>query len=178
MFLSAVVAVLFTQNLLSDSGTKIRGIVSAVTGTPATQITIVSEDSNPPVTVDVQITPNTQFVLELDVAVSIPIPVVFDAAHIAKGQRVEVVTSGTGSPMVADRVKLLEQSLIGTVSNANGNTFTLTVSPTSAFASISGVTKVSVIMVNGFVAPMNGSTVRMRGLVVVNGSTYTVLVFD
>jgi hypothetical protein len=63
MFLSAVVAVLFTQNRLSDSGTKITGIVSAVTGTPATQITIVSEDSNPPVTVDVQITPNTQFVL-------------------------------------------------------------------------------------------------------------------
>jgi hypothetical protein len=156
MFMSAAVSVLFTQNLLSkpqdqetDSRATIIGIVSAVIGSPATQITIVrqvdsSRSSNPPVTVNVQIAANTQFVISVNVAVSIP--VLFDASHIAKGQRVEVATSSTSLPIVAARVKLREQALIGTVSNANGNTFTLTVSPTSAFASRSGDTTVNVIM--------------------------------
>jgi hypothetical protein len=167
-----------------ENGMEVEGIVSAVTGTPATQITIAhqvdsSGSSMAPVTVDAQITSTTQFLVRLDkLSLSLNLPMVFDASHIGKGQRVEVDSSSTGSPLVADKVKLREQALIGTISNLNGNTFTLTVNSTSAFASLSGVTTVSVIMLSGGedeVPLMNGATVRIRGLVFVNGATYTLV---
>ena len=167
----------------NENGMEVEGIVSAVTGTPATQITIAhqvdsSGSSTPPVTVDVQITSNTQFLVRLDkLNLNLNVPMVFDASHIGKGQRVEVDSSSTGSPLVADRVKLREQALIGVISNLNGNTFTLTVNSTSAFASLSGATTVSVIVLSGGedeVPLTNGATVRIRGLVFFNG-TYTLV---
>ncbi len=160
------------------------GIISAVTGSPATGITIIHQldstgSSTPPVTVDVQITSNTQFLIRLDrLGLNLSIPVVFDASHIGKGQRVEVDSSSTGTPLVADKIKLREQALIGTVSNLNGNTFTLTVSSTSAFATLSGVSTVSVTMLGEAdeAAPlMNGATVRVRGLVFFDGTTYSMI---
>lgn len=166
----------------TSNGQEVEGMVSAVTGSPATQITVATQvgsavNSTSPVTVDVQVTANTQFVIRPDkLNVDATIPVLFDASHIAKGQRVEVDTSSTSTPLVADRIKLREEALMGTVSNAMGNTFTLTVNSTSAFAVLSGTTMVNVIMLNGFderMAPMNGATVRVRGLVFVNGTTFT-----
>jgi hypothetical protein len=167
-----------------ENGMEVEGIVSAVTGTPATQITIAhqvdsSGNSTPPVTVDVQITSNTQFLVRLDkLGMTLNVPMVFDASHIGKGQRVEVDSSSTGSPLVADKVKLREQALIGVISNLNGNTFTLTVNSTSAFASLSGATTVSVIVLSGGedeVPLMNGATVRIRGLVFFDGTNYTLV---
>jgi Tfp pilus assembly protein FimT len=167
-----------------QNGEEMEGIVSSVTGNPATGITIVHQldstgSSTPPVTVNVQITANTQFLIRLDrLGLNLSIPVVFDASHIGNGQRVEVNSSSTGTPLVADKIKLREQALIGTVSNLNGNTFTLTVSPTSAFATLSGVSTVSVTMLGNAdeAAPlMNGATVRVRGLVFVNGTTYSMI---
>lgn len=167
----------------SETGEEAEGIISAVTGSPATGITIVhqvdSTGATPPVTVDVQITANTQFFIRLDkLGLNLSVPPVFDASHIGKGQRVEVDSSSTGTPLVADKIKLREQALIGTISNLNGNTFTLTVNPSSAFASLSGVTTVSVTMLDGSneAAPlMNGATVRVRGLVFVNGTAYSMV---
>ncbi len=168
----------------AQSGMEVEGIVSAVTGTPATQITIAHQvdstgSSTPPVTVDAQITANTQFLVRLDkFNLSMTLPMVFDASHIAKGQRVEVDSTSTGTPIVADKVKLREQSLIGTISNLNGNTFTLTVSSTSAFASLSGKTTVSVIMLGGGDDQgtlMNGSTIRVRGLLFFDGTNFTMV---
>src|SRR5262245_58142031 len=54
-----------------ENGMEVEGIVSAVTGTPATQITIAhqvdsSGNATPPVTVDAQITSKTQFRVRLD----------------------------------------------------------------------------------------------------------------
>jgi len=167
-----------------ENGMEAEGIVSAVTGTPATQITIAhqvdsSGSSTPPVTVDVQITSNTQFLVRLDkLGMTLSVPMVFDASHIAKGQRVEVDSSSTGSPLVADKVKLREQALIGTISNLNGNTFTLTVNSTSAFASLSSATTVSVIVLSGGedqVPLTNGATVRIRGLLFFDGTKYTLV---
>lgn len=167
-----------------QNGMEVEGIVSAVTGTPATQITIAhqvdsSGTTTPPVTVDAQITANTKFLVRLDkLNLSLNLPVVFDASHIGKGQRVEVDSSSTGTPVVADKVKLREQALIGTISNLNGNTFTLTVNSTSAFASLSGATTVSVTVLNGGdeeVTLMNGATVRIRGLVFFDGTNYTMV---
>jgi Domain of unknown function (DUF5666)/Domain of unknown function (DUF4382) len=167
-----------------ENGMEVEGIVSAVTGTPATQITIAhqvdsSGNSTPPVTVDVQITSNTQFLVRLDkLGMTLNVPMVFDASHIGKGQRVEVDSSSTGSPLLADKVKLREQALIGVISNLNGNTFTLTVNSTSAFASLSGATTVSVIVLSGGedeVPLTNGATVRIRGLVFFDGTKYTLV---
>jgi len=168
----------------NENGMEVEGIVNAVTGTPATAITIVHQvdsegTTNPPVTVDVQITSTTQFMIRLDkLNLSLSVPMVFDASHIAKGQRVEVDSSSTGTPVVADKIKLREQALIGTISNLNGNTFTLTVNSTSAFASLSGATTVSVIVLSGGEdrAPLaNGATVRIRGLVFFDGTKYTLV---
>src|SRR5262249_28745069 len=167
-----------------ENGMEVERIVSAVTGTPATQITIAhqvdsSGSSTPPVTVDAQITSNTQFRVRLDkLNLNLSVPMVFDASHIAKGQRVEVDSSSTGSPLVADKVKLREQALIGVISNLNGNTFTLTVSSTSAFARLSGAPTVSVSVVSGGEdkAPLaNGATVRIRGLLFFDGTKYTLV---
>ena len=168
----------------NENGMEVEGIVSAVTGTPATQITIAhqvdsSGNSTPPVTVDVQITANTQFMVRLDkLNLTLNLPMVFDASHIGKGQRVEVDSSSTGTPVVADKIKLREQALIGTISNLNGNMFTLTVSSTSAFASLSGATTVSVIVLSGGedeVPLTNGATVRIRGLLFFDGTNYTLV---
>ena len=166
------------------AGEEVEGIISAVTGSPATAITIAHQldstgTSTPPVTVNVQITANTQFVIRPDrFGMSLSLPMIFDASHIGKGQRVETDSTSAATPMVANSVKLREQALIGTVSNLNSNTFTLTVNPSSAFATLSGVTTVSVTMVGGAdeSAPlMNGATVRVRGLVFVNGTAYSMI---
>jgi hypothetical protein len=87
----------------------------------------------------------------------------------------------TASPMVADIIKLREQALIGTVAASPAPTssgFTLNLSPTSAFASLTGQTSIAVTIVSGTeqrVTPAAGSTVRVRGLVFVNSGTYTMI---
>jgi hypothetical protein len=168
----------------AQNGMEVEGIVSAVTGTPATAITITHQvdstgSTTPPVTVNAQITANTQFLVRLDMfGMSIPLPMLFDASHIAKGQRVEVDSSSTGTPVVADKIKLREQALSGTISNVNGNTFTLTVDPTSAFASLSGATTVNVMLLGGGddqAMVTNGSTIRVRGLVFFDGTKFTMV---
>jgi hypothetical protein len=165
-------------------GEEVEGIISAVNGSPATAITIAHQldstgSSTPPVTVTVQITANTQFVIRPDrFGLTLSLPMIFDASHIGMGQRVEIDSTSATAPMVASNVKLREQALIGTVSNLSGNTFTLTVNKTSAFATLSGVTTVSVTMVGSAdesAALTNGATVRVRGLVFVNGTAYSMI---
>lgn len=168
-----------------ENGTEVEGIVSAVTGAPATQITIAEQvdssgnSASSPVMVGAQVTANTQFLVRLDrLNLNLSLPVVFDASHIAAGQRVEVDSSSTATPLTADKIKLREQALIGTISNLNGNTFTLTVNSTSAFATLSGVTTVNVVVLNGAddeVTLANGATIRVRGLLFVNGTSFTMV---
>jgi len=112
---------------------------------------------------------------------TVPSQPLFDATHISKGQRIEVDASSSSTPLVASKVKLREQALIGTVAASPAPTatgFTLNVSPTSAFGSLSGATTVTVIVVNGAnltTTPTAGAPIRVRGLVFVNGTTYTML---
>ena len=165
---------------------ELEGIITAVTGSPATQITIAEQvdsdgTSNAPVTVDIAINNNTQFVVRAD-KLNLGTPPAFDASHIGKGQRVEADTgSNMSTPMVADRIKLREQALIGTVAASPAPTssgFTLTLSPTSAFASLTGQTSIAVSIVSGTeqrVTPSAGGTVRVRGLIFVNGGTYSMI---
>jgi Domain of unknown function (DUF5666) len=167
-----------------QSGEEAEGIVTAVTGAPATQITIAhqvdsSNSATPPVTMDLTIGAGTQFIVradKLNLGGTVP---AFDASHIAKGQRVEAdAASGAASPMAADKIKLREQALVGTVSAASASGFTLTLNANSAFATLTGQSTVAVSIVSGTdlkVTPANANTVRVRGLVFVNAGAYTLI---
>jgi hypothetical protein len=103
----------------------------------------------------------------------------FDASHIGKGQRVEAdAGSSTATPIVADKIKLREQALVGTVSGATSSGFTLTLNTNSAFATLTGQSTIAVSVVSGTnlkVTPVNANTVRVRGLIFVSAGTYTMI---
>jgi trans-2-enoyl-CoA reductase len=71
--------------------------------------------------------------------------------------------------------------LIGTVAATPAPTssgFTLNVSPTSAFGTLSGATTVPVTFANGATlktTPVAGATIRVRGLVFINGTAYSMI---
>jgi hypothetical protein len=162
-----------------EAGEEAEGIISNISGTaPALTITIAHQvdstnSTSSPVTVDITTNSNTQFIVRSD---KLNVTGTFDATHIGKGQRIEADADGQASPIAARKVKLREQALIGTVSNASGSTFTLTPDSTSAFATLSGATSVAVTIANGAnvqVTPSNGATVRARGLVFFDGTNYT-----
>jgi hypothetical protein len=167
----------------SSAGQEAEGVITAVTGAPATQITIApqtdsSNSATPPVTVDAAIGAGTQFIVRAD-KLNLGSTPAFDASNIGKGQRVEVdAASSTASPLAADKIKLREQALVGTVSAASASGFTLTLNSGSAFAKLSGQTTVAVSIVSGTqlkVTPANAATVRVRGLVFVNAGSYTMV---
>jgi hypothetical protein len=168
----------------SQSGEEAEGVITAVTGAPATQITIAhqvdsSNSATPPVTVDLAISASTAFSVRTDKLNLGGATPAFDANHIGKGQRVEADTaSGTVSPMPADKVKLREQALVGTVSGASASGFTLTLNASSAFATLTGQSTVAVSIVSGTnqkVTPVNANTVRVRGLIFFNAGTYSMI---
>jgi hypothetical protein len=168
-----------------NKGEELEGIISAVTGSPATQITLahqVDSTGNPsaPTTVDVTLNASTQFIVRTD-KLNLSSPPAFDATHIGKGQRVEADANGTTAPILASKLKLREQALIGTVAASPAPTssgFTLNVSATSAFGTLSGATTVPVTIVSGTnlkVTPTAGATVRVRGLVFCNAGAYSMI---
>jgi uncharacterized protein DUF5666 len=166
-----------------QSGEEAEGVITAVTGSPATQITIAHQvdstgNATPPVTVDISIGASTQFLVRADKLNLGSLPA-FDATHIGKGQRVEADAANSAvSPLAADKIKLREQALIGTVSAASASGFTLTLNASSAFATLTGQTTVAVQVQSGTnlkVTPVNGNVVRVRGLVFVNAGAYTML---
>ena len=144
---------------------------------PLTTITIVhqvdSTSTAAPTTVQITVNAQTVYSVRAD---KLSVSGTFDATHIGKGQRVEADADGQASPIVARKVKLREQALIGQVSSATGSTFTLTPSATSAFAQQAGAVTVAVTVASGAnlqVTPANGATVRVRGLVFFDGTNYT-----
>jgi hypothetical protein len=166
----------------TQSGEEAEGIISAVTGAPATSITIahqVSSTATTATTVDITINTSTVFSVRAD-KLSITAPA-FDASHIGKGQRVEADAAAAGSPLVATKLKLREQGIVGTVAASPAPTnsaFTLNIDPNSAFGKLSGATTVAVTINNGAslkTPPTAGATILVRGLVFVNGTTYTMI---
>jgi len=168
----------------TSSGDEAEGVISAVTGAPATAVTIAhqvsaSAPASAPVTVDITINASTVFSVRAD-KLSVTAPA-FDASHIGKGQRIEADAAAAGSPLVATKLKLREQGIVGTVAAAPAPTasaFTLTIDPTSAFGKLSGATSVAVTIPSGGnvkVTPTAGAAVLVRGLVFVNGTTYTMI---
>jgi hypothetical protein len=165
-----------------ENGEEVEGLISALNN-PLTTISIVHQmdskgTSNSPVTVNVGVNSNTVFSVRADkLNISAPL---FDATHIGKGQRIEADISSSSS-MVASKVKLREQALIGTVAATPAPTnagFTLNISPTSAFGTLSGATTVPVTFANGATlktTPVAGATIRVRGLVFFNGTAYSMI---
>ncbi|HET9838257.1 MAG TPA: DUF5666 domain-containing protein [Candidatus Angelobacter sp.] len=165
------------------NGEEIEGLISALDN-PLTKITIIHQEdssgtSQSPVTVDVSVNASTQYRVradKLNLGGSVP---AFDATHIGKGQRIEGDASNNSAPLLASKIQLREQALLGTVASTpapTASTFTLTLSPTSAFATLSGATSVVVTVPSGAnlkVQPTAGATVRVRGLVFVNAGTYS-----
>jgi hypothetical protein len=167
----------------SENGEEVEGVISALDN-PLTKITIVhQEDStgslSSPVTMDINVNSSTVFNVRSDKLNITALP--FDATHIGKGQRIEADAGNNTSPLLATQVKLREQALIGTVAASPAPTtsgFTLNVSPTSAFATLSGATTVPVTFANGAtleMTPAAGATIRVRGLVFVNGTSYSMI---
>jgi hypothetical protein len=168
----------------SQSGKEAEGVITVVTGTPATQITIAhqvdsSSSTTPPVTLDVAISATTKFSVRTDKLNLGGAAPAFDASHIGKGQRVEADSgNSTATPIVADKLKLREQALVGTVSTASASGFTLTLNASSAFATLTGQSTVAVSIVSGTnlkITPANANTVRVRGLIFFNAGTYSMI---
>jgi len=182
----------------SVDGMAIEGFITAVTGVPATQFMLNNEFGESPiaallnllgigtgVTVDVNSTTNFSVSDSSEINLS-GLSVSFDGNDLGKAQRVQAGAlhqasfQASGLVLTADRVRLLQQSLSGTVSNLSGSTFTLTMASDSAFALLSGQTTVTVQVLSGTVEDVtvaNGNSVRIRGLLFFNGSaqTYTLV---
>lgn len=184
-----------------------QGLVSSLTGNPPTQLTLVANGgmgggmmaSSIGGTITVSLPSSVPYSFDTDgVDLSnLPFTPAFDAASLAKGQRVDVVsTSGmmsgsggmgggmTGSlgTLTATQVRLEPQAIHGTVSNyaASGTqaSFTLTLPSDSAFATLTGATTVLVYQqgatqVSGTATTVaNGADVQARGLLFYDGGLY------
>jgi len=165
-----------------ENGEEAEGLISALDN-PLSKITIVHQldaHDNPNVTMDISVNASTVYSVRAD-KLNLSSTPAFDATHIGKGQRIEADASSNATPLVANKIKLREQALIGTVAAApapGSSGFTLTLSPTSAFATLSGQTSIPVTITSGTnlkVTPTAGATVRVRGLVFVNAGAYSAI---
>ena len=158
-----------------------QGLVASTTGSPVTQFAIVvnehsGDDSDmpslgSPLTVNVAST--TQFKIDTDSIdlTNLSFTPAFDATSLMKGQNVETEGPVSNSTVTANKVRLKEQALTGTVSaltqNGNAATFTLTVASNSVFAMLSGQSTVTVFQqpsTRTKLTVANGATVEVRGL--------------
>jgi hypothetical protein len=178
------------------------GLVTQVVGNPATQLNIVAQDGSGSgmddtkvgSTLGVAVTGAQYKVSQGNIDSSgiggLPsspnFP--FDATTVHAGQRVEVESASmiNGTAIVAEKVKLQQQALTGTVSGLSGPTsagpvtFTLTVASDSAFAMLSGQTTVTVFWQPGtdlhnLTNVNNSDQVRVRGLVFFTGSSFNLI---
>jgi Domain of unknown function (DUF5666) len=180
------------EGVENSNGAEFEGIITQVTGNPATELSVVAQDGNGSGMDDTKVgnsltvgvngaqynvdqgNIDTSGIGGLSSSPSFP----FDATSIHAGQRVEVqsATSMSGTSVAAAQVKLRQQALTGTVSGLAGPTsagpvtFTLTPPADSAFATLSGQTTVSVFWQPGtnlhdLTTVKNGDMVRVRGLV-------------
>ena len=168
-----------------STGEEVEGIITSVTGTPATALSIAdqldsSNSTRPPMTVNIAVNSSTVFTVRAD-KLNLTSTPAFDASHIGKGQRVEADSTTAGFPTIATSLKLREQALVGTIAASpapSPSSFKLNLSPTSVFGTLSGVNSVAVTVPDGVtlkMVPNAGATVLIRGLVFVSGTTYTMV---
>jgi hypothetical protein len=154
------------EGIEDANGMESEGLITQVSGNPATQLTFVADHGmgsgmddtkvGGAITADVRSAKykvkkgniDTSGIGGLPSALTFP----FDGATVHAGQRVEVesVAAMSGIRVTADKVKLQQQALVGTVSGLQGATtagpltFALTVANDSVFAMLSGKIQVTV----------------------------------
>lgn len=190
------------EGLENQNGAELEGIMTSVTGNPATSINVLAQDGNgggmdsskvgANFTADVS---GAQFRIDqgsVDTSGLGGIPGApnfpFDASTLKSGQRIEVETSNAlpaaGGTVLADQVKLQQQALNGTVANLKPGsggtaTFDLNLPGDSYLALLSGRTSVHVFVQpqtdNGVGGLSNGNAVRVRGLLFWTGGSFNLI---
>jgi hypothetical protein len=176
-------------------GMEAEGLINTTTGTPVTSFTLVVQDEAAPgstmpalgSTLTVNLTANTIFRIgggHHIILTGLSITPMFDASHLADAQRVEVDSTTASTTMVtADKVRLQPEAITGMVSNvvqidSSHLSFTLTPAADSFFDRLSGQASLTVLTQPNTemkTTPMANATVRVRGLLFVNGTAYTMV---
>lgn len=188
------------EGVETAGGAEVEGLISHVTGNPVTQLTFTADDGSGSGMDDTKVGSNfsvdvsgagykvdkgnidTSGIGGLPATPNFP----FDGSTVHAGQRVEIEShnSVSGSSLNAEKVKLQQQAVSGTVSGLSGTaptTFTLTVAADSAFAMLSGSTTVTVFWQPGTDLHnlshtlTNGDAVRIRGLVFFTGTKFNMI---
>lgn len=176
------------------------GLVTAITGNPPTQITMVANGgqgggmmaSSIAGTLTVTIPASTPYSIDTDGVdlTGLSFAPLFTPATLTKGQRVEVVSGsgmmgggmmGSAGSLTASQVRLEQQGLHGVVSGyATAGTqasFTLTLPSDSAFATITGATSIQVYrqagtQLHGVTTIGNTNEIMVRGLLFKDAGAY------
>jgi len=190
------------EGLENQNGAELDGIMTSVTGNPATSVSVLAQDGigggmnsskiGASFSADVS---GAQFKIDqgnIDTSGLGGIPGApnfpFDATTLKAGQRIEVESANAvpaaGGTVVADKVKLQHQALNGTVANfAAGSggaaTFDLTLPPDSYLTLLSGQSSVHVFLQPGtdnqIGAISNTNAVRVRGLLFWTGTSFNLI---
>jgi hypothetical protein len=190
------------EGLENQNGAELEGLVTAVSGNPAASLTVVGQDGvgsgMDSTKVGASFTANVggaSYKVDLgniDTSGLGGIPGTpnfpFSGTTVKAGQRAEVESAGAvpaaAGTIVADKVKLQQQAMTGTVSNfvagsGGAATFDLTLPASSYVALLSGQTTVHVFQQpktdNRFGTVSNGSVVRVRGLLFWTGSSFNLI---
>jgi Domain of unknown function (DUF5666) len=193
------------EGIENQNGAETEGLVTSVTGNPATSLTFTAQDGmgmgmdnikvGATFTVDVTGVQGSHYRVDqgnLDFS-GLQVPGTsfpFDETTIHAGQRVEVESvnmmpamSGT---IVSEKIKLEQQAVSGTVSNfaaGSGGTSTFDLNlPSDGSSYLTVLSREVVVHVfqqpgtnNKFGTISNGSTVRVRGLLFWTGTTYNII---
>ena len=189
------------ERIENENGAEIEGLITSIVGSPATSLTFVADHGTgsgmdastigETATADVSSASFDVKVGDIDTSGIGSLPsseFPFDASSVHAGQRVEVESHGpvTGTNISAEKVRLQQQALVGTVSGLIGSTssgpttLNLNLPADSAFSILSGVSTINVLWqpgtdLHGLSAVNNGDLIRVRGLVFFNGSTATII---
>lgn len=174
-----------------ENETEAQGLVVSTTGTPVTQFSMLVRDHSgittmTPLgsTLPVNVASGTQFRIDTDHIdlTNLRFTPAFDATSLTKGQNVETEGTVSATMLTANKVRLKQQTLIGTVSgftqNGNAATFTLTVPTSSVFAMLAGQSTVTVFQqpsTRTRVTVANGATVKVRGLLFFTSGKYNLV---
>lgn len=190
------------EGLENQNGAELEGIMTVVTGNPATSITVLAQDGTgggmdaskvgASFAADVS---GAQFKVDqgnIDTSGLGGIPGApnfpFNSTTLKAGQRVEVESTnavpGAGGTVVADKVKLQQQALNGTVVNFTAGsggaaTFDLSLPSDSYLTLVSGQTAVHVFLQPGTDNNVgtigNNNQVRVRGLLFWTGTSFNLI---
>jgi hypothetical protein len=173
----------------TTTGEVVQGTITAVTGAPATSITVTTQTASATTAANAPLTGNSVIVPLATALFSVqsnnisgPLPA-FDATTLSPAQAVRIAAQNEpttpSTTLPGDKIKLQEQALSGTVSALGTTNFVLTVDSTSAFQSLTSVSTVTVNtststqLKTGTIA--NGDVVRVRGLLFFDGTRYTLV---